>query len=54
MRNSLGNERWTALHEVSTAGGMMEDDTKEKIKEGIGLFIMVLLLYLFFCVALTY
>jgi hypothetical protein len=50
----LGYERWTALHEISTAGGMMEDDTKEKIKEGIGLFVMVLLLYLFFIAALSY
>jgi len=32
----------------------MEDETKEKIKEIIGFMVMVVLLYLFFCAALTY
>jgi hypothetical protein len=50
----LGYERWTALHEISAAGGMMEDDTKEKIKEIVGFMVMVVLLYLFFVCALTY
>jgi hypothetical protein len=54
MRNLLGHERWTALHEISAAGGVMEDETKEKIKEIVGFMVMVVLLYLFFVCALTY
>jgi hypothetical protein len=50
----LGHERWTALHEISSEGGMMDDELKEQIKEIIGFVAMIVLLYLFFVVALTY